>query len=82
MEAGLKYLYRNIFPSKSNQPIESSHTRYPFSHPLLCGRGHVQVPAQLFIINGYLCEIQSVIHVPSFTLTDEAQFYSELFTLG
>lgn len=35
-----------------------------------------KVPAQLFIINGYLCEIQSVIHClklyPDF---DEAQFY-------
>lgn len=35
-----------------------------------------KVPAQLFIINGYLCEIQSVIHCPKLHPDfDEAQFY-------
>lgn len=42
-----------------------------------------KVPAGLFIINGYLCEIQSLVHRPKLHLDfDEAQFYYQFFTLA
>lgn len=74
----LEYKFRFAIFALSNQTsLSTALTLGIFSLTRCCVVAAMyKVSAQLFIINGYLCEIQSVIHCPELHPDfDEAQFY-------